>query len=62
MMFQAQSETNAAVPTVPEDDITKIQEKGLAILEIRILLANLPDDLQVNYFDYLAQILFAYFF
>ncbi|XP_037028945.1 uncharacterized protein LOC119069146 [Bradysia coprophila] len=43
---KAQSETNAVAG--PDEDITKIQEKGLAILQIRILAANLPDDLQVK--------------
>lgn len=48
-IFQAQSENDSPVTTAPDDEITKIQEKGLAILEIRILMLNLPEDLLVIY-------------
>lgn len=47
--LQAQSGTDSLTTSSPEDEITKIQEKGLAILEIRILTANLPADLLVTY-------------
>ncbi len=45
---QAQSETDAVATPGPEDEISKLQERGLAVLEIRILTANLPDDLLVT--------------
>lgn len=48
-IFQAQSENDSSVTSAPDDEVTKIQEKGLAVLEIRILMANLPEDLLVNY-------------
>lgn len=47
--LQAQSGTDSLATSSPEDEVSKIQEKGLAILEIRILTANLPADLLVTY-------------
>lgn len=47
--FQAQSVSpDAAVTPSPEDEIVQIQVRGLALLEIRILTANLPEDLLVK--------------
>ncbi|KAJ6637850.1 hypothetical protein Bhyg_10581 [Pseudolycoriella hygida] len=48
---KTQSETDSLTSSNPEDEVIKIQEKGLAILEIRILAANLPQDLLARGLD-----------